>query len=472
MKRIVEFIGISMLTIMAAPPAYPESLLDAYRIALQEDPGIRKAQAARLAIRESKNQAVATLLPQVTASTSYEWEDIDDDSTRPQPPFGQADFVEKLNQETFRWGLELRQTLFRWDEWVRVKQADKQRLKADIDYRSAELDLLIRVADAYFLILSEQATLESTQAARAAIEVQLREARESNEVGLTPLTDVQEAEASLDQATAAEIRAKRNLSNARERLREITNRYPERLAKPRAELPLVGPDPEAVEAWVKIALEQNYDLQSAQLGADIARDNVRISRAGYLPSIELVGTYADSDLNGDRNIDWRFTEFPEFSNDLGPIESNRDESSIAVQLSIPLFTGGNTSSRTRESRYQYAEAREQLEIVTRTVARQTRDAYENVISDIAEVQARQRALKSAEVALQATEAGYEAATRTSIDVLDSRRRLFDAQTNYARSRHTYIVNALVLKQAAGTLAAPDIEVVNGWLQEQEPGATE
>jgi outer membrane protein len=82
------------------------------------------------------------------------------------------------------------------------------------------------------------------------------------------------------------------------------------------------------------------------------------------------------------------------------------------------------------------------------------------------VQALKQALESSRTAIQATEAGFEVGTRTTVDVLDSRRQLFNAQTNYSRSRYDYIINVLNLQLASGTLNKADLEEINGYLKER------
>ena len=101
--------------------------------------------------------------------------------------------------------------------------------------------------------------------------------------------------------------------------------------------------------------------------------------------------------------------------------------------------------------YQHRAAKERLERTARQTERATRDAYLAVNSEISRVKALKQALKSTQTALQATEAGFEVGTRTTVDVLEGRRQLYQAETNYARSRYDYIVNVLKLKEAAGTL---------------------
>jgi outer membrane protein len=484
MPRTTRFIGL-VAALLTAQVAVAETLLDVYLRARNNDPQLREAEANRLATQEAKPQARGALLPQVNANANLDWTNNDGNNV-----FGQADTTDAdgdgnrgevfiLNREfdgrsdTQQWSLQLRQTLFRWDQWVTFRRADKEVLRADINYRVAELDLYTRVADAYFNVLAAEDTLASAASTREAIGRQLEQAQKRFEVGLIAITDVQEAQSGYDQAVAAEILAKRQLATAKEVLREITGEYPGDLAAPKAEIPLVVPAPADENQWVETALQQNLALQSAQLGADIARDNVSIARSGHLPTIDFVAERADIDTNGGQKTALNIPGVPSGGLDAAltqPTDFQTSEDSFGVQFSIPLFSSGVTNSRVRQAVYQHRAAKEQVEQSARETERQTRDAFLAVNSEISRVKALFQARKSAEVALQATEAGMEVGTRTTVDVLESRRQLFIAETNYARSRYDYIVNVLKLKQAAGTLDDTDIEEINSWLEAQAAAA--
>ncbi|MDG1463254.1 MAG: TolC family outer membrane protein, partial [Gammaproteobacteria bacterium] len=293
-----------------------------------------------------------------------------------------------------------------------------------------------------------------------AIERQLEQANRRYEVGLIAITDVQEAQAGFDEAIAAEIVAKRSLANAREALREITGDYNEVLAKPAKEIPLIIPEPAIQEEWVQIAQEQNLALLSAKIGADITRYDIKASRSGYMPTVDLRASYGNNSADGNNTQDILNTVTNSTT------ERDIDSQSVGIQFSLPLFSGGGTTSEVKQAVYRHRASKENFEKVVRQTEREARDAYYGVESEISRVKALRQSRKSSEVALEATEAGYEVGTRTTVDVLDARRALFLAQTNYARSRYDYIVNVIKLKQAAGTLNPDDLEMVNSWLQRE------
>jgi outer membrane protein len=461
MSRSSRLAGL-VTALLATQAASADSLSQVYERARQNDPQLREADANRLALREAKPQARGALLPQISGTVNLTNDESDVSSVGTRNSVIPVETATNGRSDKLDWRVELRQTVFRWDQWVRFRQADKQVLQADVDYRVAELNLFTRVAEAYFDVLAAEDTLASNVAAREAIGRQLEQAQKRFEVGLIAITDVQEAQSGYDQAVASEIVAKRSLATSKEVLREIIGDYPGDLAKPKAEIPLVSPAPADENQWVEIALQQNYSLQSAQLGSAIARDNVRIARSGHLPTVDFVASHTDNRQNGEQDI----TAPVAIDNGVSDLDIEAD--AIALQVAVPVYSGGTTNSRVRQAVYQHRAAKERLERTARQTERQTRDAYLAVNSEISRVRALQQALKSAQTALQATEAGFEVGTRTTVDVLDARRQLFQAETNYARSRYDYIVNVFRLKEAAGTLAETDLAEINAWLQEIAP----
>ena len=230
-------------------------------------------------------------------------------------------------------------------------------------------------------------------------------------------------------------------------------------------MPLVTPNPEDVEEWVSTARTNNLTLEAARLSAEIAGDTIDIRRAGHYPSLELVATRSRSNLASEQAT----TSGPETdplppTTDRAPNDSDAWQFGYALELRVPIYSGGAVASRVKEASHLHRAAQESLERTARKTERQARAAYLSVTSEISRVEALAQSVKSNETALRATEAGFEVGTRTTVDVLQSRRQLFEAQRDYANSRYTYLVNALLLKQAAGILGEDDIRQVDGWLR--------
>jgi outer membrane protein len=264
---------------------------------------------------------------------------------------------------------------------------------------------------------------------------------------------VQEARAAHDSATAGVIAAKRALASSNELLRELTGEAYTSLTKPADDMPLDQPQPTSEQAWVDQAVEQNLGVISARLGVDVAKRNVNIAQSGHMPTIDIVASRSEFD-----------SEATQVNNGFGgPADSDQVQDTIGLQVTVPIFSGGATQSRVREQVYLHRASRERLEGSLRTAERETRDAYLGVIAEKARVAALKQSVKSNQTALEATEAGFEVGTRTTVDVLDARRRLFEAQRDYARSRYDYLINLVRLKSAAGVLAPQDLSAINGFL---------
>ena len=462
------------LTLLAAcwavfSTASAESLIEVYERARISDPQIREADALRLANREALPQSRSALLPQIDFNYTYQEQDQDGSSsflqvnqetleTTPVP----RDFNEDSDTET--WRLELRQSVFRWDRWVQYRRSEKVAAQAEIDYSAAQQGLMLRVSERYFNVLAAKDTLDSAEAALESTARQLEQAEKRFEVGLIAITDVQEAQAAYDNTVAAVIAAKRDLATAAEFLREITGESYAELQQPGDDLPLAIPLPADEEAWVDRSLEQNLTLLSSRVNLDIASDDIKIQRTGYYPTIDLVASTGNFDQTTDGDST---TVFPDAGSITSPTDSDADidTDSIQLQLNVPLFQGGRVRSNVREAVYRQRAAKERLERVMRETERESRDAYLSLMAEISRVKALQRAVESSQTALEATEAGFEVGTRTTVDVLDARRRLFESETNYARSKYDYIVNIIRLKQAAGILSPRDLMEVDGWLNQ-------
>jgi outer membrane protein len=353
--------------------------------------------------------------------------------------------------------VDLRQNLFRWENWVALQHADSQVAQAEADYQAAQQDLIARVAQRYFDVLAAQDDVDAQRANLESVSRQLEQAEKRYQVGLIAVTDVQEARAAHDSGAATVIAAKRRLSTAQEALREITGDEFDSLARPIEPFELTTPEPSSEDRWVEMALQQNLSLVSSRLAADIARENVSTARGGHFPTLDLVASRYKLSSDGDYvNAD---------NTPYGTTSVDQYQNTIGLQVSIPIYSGGMVSSRVRQAVYQHRAAKERLERVARQTEHDARAAYLGVLSEISHVQALRRALESNAAALNATESGYEAGTRTAVEVLDSRRQWIQAQTDYSRSRYDYMVNMVKLQQAAGILSEQTLAGLNRLLKE-------
>lgn len=461
MKNVISIKTLVLvLTAISVPGvASATTLLEIYQQALQSDPRIHEAEARRLASLEATPQARGVLFPQIAFDGEWTRSEIDGSSTDALGGIVGNPFEFETESDQTRWEFSLRQTLFRWDQVVGLRRADKTVAKAEADREAAQQDLIVRVTQTYFDVLAAEDQLTAIHANRNAIARQLEQAKQRFDVGLIAITDVQESQAAYDSAVADEIGAKRRLATAREFMREITGEYVSKLSAPSDELPLQSPDPASEESWIDLALSQNLALVSSRIDEELARDEISFRRTGHYPTIDLVA--GSGNVTGEQKTTSSVVPGQQTA------DNQRDTDRIGIQFSIPIFSGGTTNSRVKESVYLHRASREVLQRVTRETERQTRDAYLGVLSEISRVQALERAVESNQTALEATQAGFDVGTRTIVDVLDAQFLLYQSITQYYQSRYDYLLNAMRLRQAAGSLQVQDLETLERFLVERK-----
>ena len=309
---------------------------------------------------------------------------------------------------------------------------------------------MVRTTEAYFNVLSAQDTAELIQAEKQSISRQLDQAKQRFEVGINAITDVYEAQAGYDEATAKEIEAVHDLENKKEALREIIGDNEVRLNSLGSTLPLLKPEPAKIADWSNSAEANNFTIISAFNKAEFSRKSIDVQRAGHLPQLDMVASYSVSDDNSTSGF-------------------RGNTQAIGVQLNVPLYEGGAVNSRTRQASYQYEAAKENLIAVKRAVKREVKDAYNGVLSNIGRVEALKTAVTSAESALEASEVGFEVGTRTMVEVLAQQRNLYRAKRDFYRSRYDYLINSIKLKQVSSNLTQNDLEQINRLLVKNPDG---
>lgn len=438
--------GLALALGMAHSPAFALDLAEAYAKARQNDPNWSAARNSFEAEQQTVNIGRGALLPTLAISGSISENSFESDIAAVPPATNDADF------QSTQYGAKLTQPLFRADTWYGYQRSKAISSQAEAGFRSQEQQLALRVAQAYFAVLSAQETLAYAQSEEAAFARQLDQAQQRFDVGLIAITDVLEARAANDGARAGRIAAEAALSTAQENLTAIIGEAPGRLAPLKPDAPLVKPTPADPDAWAKLAKERNPDLAAAQQSYKTARAVTRESRSGHLPTVDLFASY--------RSVD----------NQLDTVGSsatvglqNGTTTSYGVEASWVLFAGGRTYAASKQASYREAAAQDQLTATERQVVNNARTAYLNVSADAYRVEARKQAVASNESSLAAVQAGYEVGTRNIVDVLLTQRNLYAAKRDYANARYDYVINSLRLKSASGQLSEVDIKELNGWL---------
>lgn len=413
----------------SATPA--TDLRTAYESARDYDAEYQAAQFELQAARERVPLARSAFLPQLSFGAEAGVTSVSGDS--------------QGSYEETTLSLTLNQTVFNRENSKLLDQAELGVQQAEAQYAAIEQTLILRAATAYFDVLRAHANVEFTQSELQAISRQLEQAERRFDVGLVPITDVRSAQAQADLAVAQEIAASNQLSTAREALLRISGIDAEQLKQLADDLPLTPPSPADIDAWVTLAKQQNLELVIAQLANRSSSTQVAIERASRYPTLDIVGLAASgtsgSELRGDES----------------------DLADIKLELRLPLFTGGRINAQVAQAKAQARASEQQLLTQERTTTQQTRDAYRGVLASISRVVALRQALVSTQQSAEATDAGFRAGTRTSVEVLQALRDTFRAQSDYLSARYDYIINTLNLKAASGSLNEEDLNAINRFL---------
>ncbi len=450
--------ALALALVAGSSGVQAEDLLQVYKEARAADPILAGAEATKLATDEYVDQARAQLLPQINANFSYQQRHGGDDTPNyvTDPVTGEPVLVNGYSNNSHSRSLSgtLNQSLIDVSRWTALSSSRATADAGAATLEAAQQALFVRVATAYFDVLTAEDALEFAQGNETALGRQLEQAQQRFDVGLAAITDVNDAKAQHDSAVARVIVAQNVVDDAREALRQITDKQPGELAHLRDELPLDKPNPPDPQEWVDLALRENPTLSAATFDVAAANADIRTARAGHLPTLDATVGYS-------RNPSWGDTR-------LGGVDRHNSSdpwsTTVGVTLSVPIFSGGFTQSRVRQTIHQRDFAADQLEAQRRQVVADTRSNYRAVLSGASEVEATQAAVVSARSSLEATQAGYEVGTRTIVDVLISQQTLLEAQSNYSRARHAFVLNGLLLKQSAGVIELEDLQLVNALLE--------
>jgi outer membrane protein len=421
-------------------------LVGIYQEAAKNNADIAAARADYRARREVVPQARAGLLPNLSAGANYGDTRTEIDS--PSATISRSGLVYQAN---------LSQPLFRADRWFQLQAAEATSEQAALELSATEQNLILQSAETYFAVLRAQDTLASTKAEEAAFKRQLDQANERFDVGLSDKTDVLEAQAGFDTARANRLLAERAVDDAFQALVTLTNREFRNIEGLQHSLPLLTPEPNDATTWVNTAAAQNLNLQASYFAVNAAEETLRQRKSGHAPTLDAVVSYqkGDNDSLGFSNSGLPLS--PTYSSDVS-------QRSIGLQLNIPLYSGGLTSSQVREAYQRLGQTEQLRESLRRQVVQNTRNLFRAVNTDVETVQARRQSIISNQSALEATEIGYQVGTRNIVDVLDAQRQLYSAVRNYNDARYDYILNNLRLKQAAGTLSPNDLEALQQYLK--------
>ncbi|MEX0618161.1 MAG: TolC family outer membrane protein [Pseudohongiellaceae bacterium] len=459
----ISCFAVVLLT-LSAGTAYGQAddLLTVLQLALESDPVLGQAEANYLANRENVAQARANLLPtlgvggnttrQTSGPTDSIYNPVVDEET------GEVIRVERIDDHSFQpginshgWGVNLTQSIFNLANWYNLESAKATDRAAAVNLAAQEQDLIMRVATAYFDVLRANDLLETRIQEEEAAMRSLDQTRQREEVGLDTITDVYDSQAAFDLARNNTILQQDILQARYEALEALTGRSHTRIEALSDEFPIQNADGSLV-SWQEQSESNSLAIAAAEYNLEASQDSLRARRSDHLPTISLSGNFSHSVTQS----------IVREGIAIGGGASDR--TSLQLSLNIPLYSGGALRSRKRAAEYRVLAAEEGLELAERQLTQNVRNLYRGVNTDVLVVAQRQQSIQSAESALEATELGFDLGQRNIVEVLRARENLFRALRDYADSRYNYVLDTLMLKQAAGLLTPQDIIDLNEWLE--------
>jgi outer membrane protein len=424
----------------------PDSLLDIYNDALENDPQYKSAEFSYLSGKEIKVQGRAALLPNVTLSAQTNWNE-----------YYQLGALQN-EYNNFSTAARITQPLIRLDSWFKYRQSKFLTDAAEADFAYSQQTLIVRTAELYFGVLRAIDNLNAARSEERAIKKQLDQAHQRYEVGLSAIMEVQEAQLAYDLSLTAKIRSEGAVYTANESLNALVGREIVSLDGLVNDLNVSNPVPDSKEEWTKQAIENNFRLKAATLRKFASKNNARSVASNHLPKIDIVGTKIESETN---QYTFDGINTGGLFNITIPDETQRD--TYSLQLSMPIFQGGAVISRTKQAYAESNKSSEDALFTERSVIQDVRSQYSSVVTLVANLKAQRQAVISATSALEATKVGYEVGTRNIVDLLQAEKNLYSAEKDLSNAKYDYLITTLRLHLAAGTLSPENLIEINNLL---------
>jgi len=447
-------------------------LINLYQEAAFSDPVLNAARFNYQASKELYWQGLSLLLPQANATpggTRYYQHGVGTTPVSTSPGnsrvFDQKSYTVTLTQPVFNMGaLEA------------FKQGDLNTKIADMRFFLAQQDLIIRVSQAYFDALTSQDNVELYRNKKGLIKQQLEIAQAKFDAGLATIVDVNTAQAALDLANSQEIAAQADLVVKRGVLEQLVGR-PVGALKPltkEAKIDGVLKDPrskskdvkgnpiadsvnpqlppgQTLDDWINQAEAANFNVLAGQLSVSLAESTYRASQALNYPSLNLVGTSGYNTSNGT-------------ATNFNPANTNVYNNTVALQMTIPLVSGGFNSSVIRQNAALVDQAKANYDNARRTAAQNTRTAFTGFYGGLASVKAFEAAERSSTSALESSKLGFQVGTLINLDVLIALDTVITTRSQLQLARYSTILNAIKLKAHASALSDEDLIAVNALLR--------
>ena len=444
---LISVVAAAILTLTSSA-VHALDLLKSYRLALEQDASFQASRAETAATRELLPQARAQLLPNLSSNLSRSKNQTNSET----PGFLGARNFSSYEYLSSSYALTLRQPLYRMYNFALYHQAQSQVESAEAILDKSLQDMLVRLCGAYFEALMAQDQLTLVLSAKEAYVGQLEAAKRIFAAGQGTRTDIDDAQARFDMALAQELEASQNVGHTRRQLQMMVNQPIEALARLQPDrVQLVPPLPANPEEWIARGEEVNAELRAMRANIETATQELAKARAGHMPTVDLVAQRSRSLSENQVTINQFYLT-----------------SQLGVQVNIPIYAGGYANSQIRQAHANVEKHQQQYEARRREVGLQIRKEFQNVAEGVLKVKAQEQAERSSDQALFSNQKGYQAGTRTQIDILNAQQQRMNVRRDLANARYQYLMARVRLQGLVGSLSEAEIGTINSWLS--EPGA--
>ena len=447
---IVIFIAIGILNSKLNAQETTD-LMTLYQEALKNDSLLSSARFQNEATKELIKQGKSLFLPSISMDASFDKLDKERKFLTSSLPSNDLLSGKKTNYESYNYGVTVKQPLFNYSAYTQYKKILTQISLSDKQLIQTQQDLIFRISKIYFETLLAKDYVDLFQFQRASIQKQLAKAEAQFQAGLISITDINEAKTKKALIEAQQISAIQKLKIKKREIQVITGNLPGNLTPLNPVITFTEID-NLADDWIAIAQDNNLELQIKKDEIKIAEREVDTRRSGHYPTIDAIAS---------RTRNWDKGGYPYGATQNDGIRSYSD--AIGVEISIPIFSGGMTSSRVREAILLKSKLEEDREYLRRGIELKVRDYYLSLQTNFSEIAAYQQAMESAALQLESTQLGFEEGLRNSIEVLDAQQILFNSKLNVLESRYNYIMNYINLKLSTGMLSIKDLDEINRYL---------
>jgi outer membrane protein len=437
----MRFIFVLMLAVLVLP-AFGKDLVDVYRLSLLNDPTFEVARYTLKAEEERLPQARSGLLPKINLSGTNNLSQVENKFSNSAP-------VDR-DVHAWNWSLKLTQPLLNLEQYQGYKEAELSVDRARAQYQLERQDLILRVIQAYFGVMSSAEEIKVIEKQVMAAEEQLRKVKAGFEDGMMAISDVLEGKANLDMSRSDLVVAKSKLDTKKSELEKIIDVVPESLSGLMPDAEILPPNPDNQQYWVDLAKRNSWIVHVARFGLFASEASVRKFRSVHAPTLDLVMSWGENYSSGSASIPTDYA-------------TSGSTGQIGLQFNVPLYEGGATSSRVAEAMANKYRSGAELDVSIRQASADAKQAFTSVVNGVAQIVALQTAMLSGKSMMEESRMGFDVGLYDNTKVLDSEQKYYEANRDLIKIRYETLFQCLKLKAAVGGLTEQDLVETNSML---------